>query len=275
MGKGYNNFGFQVVDEQQNAITSGLKVSILAADGAIATIYSDSIGTAMTNPITSTAFAALTNGYVSFWSGATTFDVEIVDESGSCMKVEGITASTHVLTFDVNRKDVQLVYANTAFSAELTDTAATFTDFSLTKTLAGENLKAGDVVHIKGCVLFEDFNAADTLDLKVLFGTEVILQTGDQTPAADEDTITFDLYVTVKTAGASGKLYVHGNWETDLNGTVVNYIKAPTYANAAGLAEDISGDVIIKCSGDWSAVHADNECVLSNLMVTVFKNGNV
>ena len=141
--------------------------------------------------------------------------------------------------------------------------------------MAGEELKAGDVVEIYGQVLFEDFNAADTLDLKVMLATEAILQTGDITPAADEDTISFHLFVTVMVAGASGKLRVTGNWWTDLNATVVCRVVSPTYAQAAGLAEDISGDVLIKCSGDWSALHADNECVLSDLRVTVHHNGNV
>ena len=272
---GLNQYWFQVVDENGEAITSGLKVSILAADGAIATVYSDGAATALTNPITSTVHATLTNGKVEFWYGATTVDIEIVDEKGAALKVEALGPTDHKLVFDLNRADVQLVYGNTAFSDELVDSAAAFTDFSLTRTLEGENLKAGDVVEIRGTVLFEDFNAADTLDLKLLFGTEVILQTTDQTPAADEDTISFQIFVTVKTAGSSGKLYVHGNWWTDLNGTVVCYIKAPAYANAAGLGEDISGDVVIYCQGDWSAEHADNECVLTDLKVWVHKNGNV
>lgn len=272
---GLNQYWFQVVDANGEAITSGLKVSILAADGAIATVYSDGDATALTNPITSTVYATLTKGKVEFWHGATTMDIEIVNEKGAALKVEALSPTDHKIVFDTNRADVQLAYANTAFSDELVDTAGVFTDFSLTRTLEGENLKAGDVVEIRGTVLFEDFNAADTLDLKVLFATEVILQTADQTPAADEDTISFHLFVTVKTAGASGKLYVHGNWWTDLNGTVVCYIKAPAYANAAGLGEDISGDVVIYCQGDWSALHADNECVLSDLKVIVHKNGNV
>jgi len=274
--RGLKKFWFQVVDPNGEPIIDGLKVSILTADGAIATIYDDEQATSLTNPITEAVFDNSQDGIVTWWSAATAgFDIEIVDEKGRACKVQGFKGTDHRIVFDPNRMDSALVYANTAFSDELVDTAATFTDFSLSRTIAGEDLKAGDVVEIMGNVLFEDFNSGDTLDLKVLFGTEAVLQTGDVTPAADEDTISFHLWVTVKTAGSSGKLYAHGYYITDLNGTVAVGVKAPAYANAAGLGEDISGDIVIKCQGDWSATHADNECVLTDLKVWIHKNGNV
>lgn len=273
--RGLKKFWFQVVDPNGEPIIDGLKVSILTADGAIATIYDDEQASSLTNPITEAVFDNSQDGIVTWWSAATSFDVEIVDEKGRACKVQGFTGTDHRIVFDPNRMDSALVYANTAFSDELTDTAGTFTDFSLTRTIAGEDLKAGDVVEIMGHVLFEDFDTGDTLDLKVLFGTETVLQTGDVTPAADDDSIFFHAWVTVKTAGSSGKLYSHGYWMTDLDGTGACNVYAPGYADAAGLAEDLSGDIEIKCQGDWSAEHGDNECVLSDLKVFIHKNGNV
>jgi len=274
---GLKKYFFQVVDPNGEPIVSGLKVSILTADGAIATVYSDAIKTELpwvSGVLSSTAYAALGNGIVEFWSAGTDFDIEIVDEVGGHMKVQGFTGADHRIVYDPNRSDCQLVYATTAAGAELVDTEATFVDFPGTVTLSGEELKAGDVIHIQGMVLFADFNSGDTMDLKVLLGTEAILQTGDVTPAANDDTISFDLWVTVNTAGSSGKIKVVGKWETDLNGTVVNHIVAPTGA-AKELAEDISGDVLIKCQGDYSAEHEDNEAYLIDLKVFVHHNGNV
>ena len=51
MEYGLKHYFFQVLDARKVAITSGLKISILAADGAIATIYADSAKTSLTNPI--------------------------------------------------------------------------------------------------------------------------------------------------------------------------------------------------------------------------------
>ena len=45
---GRKKFWFQVVDLNGEPIVAGLKTSILNADGAIATVYADAIGTAIT-----------------------------------------------------------------------------------------------------------------------------------------------------------------------------------------------------------------------------------
>jgi len=272
------NFWFQVLDGLGEPITSGLKITLLAADGAAAAVYAGESGSTevgTTGVLSSTVFDALAPaGIVSFWTTALTIDVEIVSEEGAHLKVEGLTGARHRIVLDVNRNDVQLLFAKTTVGAELVDTAGVFTDFPGTLTLPGENLHAGDVLHILGTILFADFNAGDTMDLKVLVGTEAILQTGDQTPAANDDTISFDLWVTVDTAGASGKIKTTGKWETDLNGTVVNYIVSPT-GSAKQVSENLSGDLIIKCQGDYSAVHADNEAYLIAFKVFKYSNGNV
>jgi len=272
------NFWFNVVDALGAAITSGLKVTILAADGAATAVYAGPSGSTevgSTGVISSTAFAALaTPGLVSFWTTQSSVDVEIVSEEGAHVKVEGLTGADHRIVLDVNRADAQLIFAKTAAGAELVDAAATFVDFPGTVTIAGENLHAGDRLHVFGQILFADFNSGDTMDLKVLLGTEAILQTTDVTPAANDDTITFDLWVTVDTAGSSGKLKVTGHWWTDLNGTVVDHIVSPTGA-AKQVSEDLSGDLVCKAQGDYSAEHADNEAYLIDFAVIKYSNGNV
>ncbi|MFA5058859.1 MAG: hypothetical protein WC485_12150, partial [Opitutaceae bacterium] len=64
---GLRKFSVQFLDEMNKPIVAGLKVTVLSADGAIATVYSDDIKTSLTNPITSTVFATLDNGVVAWW----------------------------------------------------------------------------------------------------------------------------------------------------------------------------------------------------------------
>ena len=268
MGKGLNKFWVQVKDLLGVAITSGLKVSILTADGAIATVYSDSDGTALTNPITSTAFDALSDGVIEWWSATASFDIEIINETGAVSKVEGVSSTDHSAVFDVNRVDSQLVYANTAVSTAHTDlTAATNLDKNV--TISGENLKAGDVIEIEALVDVTATNSTDTLTLILKVGTETIISTG-AVNVTDDDVGYIRALVTVTTAGASGKVIAQGLQMLGVAGTI---IPAPFVKDEA--SEDISGDVAIVVSATWSVKSASNSCALHSMVVQIHKNGNV
>jgi len=69
----------------------------------------------------------------------------------------------------------------------------------------------------------------------------------------------------VATAGAAGKLIWSGVGGLGVPGTVV--LKSFGQSTAAGETEDISGDVAVKMSAQWSVAHADNECELRHLVV--------
>ena len=268
---GRQKFFVQIVDTNEEPITSELKVRILTANSNTnATVYSDEIGTALTNPITATAFAALSpNALVKWWSSATSFDIEIIDNNGFSKLAKGVTGADHRIVFDKDANPgSSLVFCNTAAGAELVDSAGTFVDYPHTVTLDGSELKAGDVLHLSGMVLCADFYSTEELDIKVLVGTEAVLQTGDIVIAANDDTISWDIYVKVNAGGASGTLMTWGTWWKDLGGSVTHYIVAPT-GSAKEVSEDISGDVVVKVQGDYASAHADQESYLMAHLVEV------
>lgn len=267
MNYGLRNFWFQVVDANERVITSGLTINILSTAGAILTVYSDNKKTALTNPVTETAYDALGDGIIRFWTGVANVDIEILDEEGRVARFNDFSRGEHMLKFDPNRIEGQLLFANKAAGAELVDSAGAFVAYPHTYTLDGAKLHIGDVIRIKGTVLAADFNADEELNIKVLFGTEALLTTGDVVIVANDDTITFDLEVTVETLGATGTIKTVGKWETDLNGTVVNYIVAPGGAAKAGVTEDISGDIVIQVQGDYQTAAEDQESYLIDFKV--------
>jgi hypothetical protein len=158
---------------------------------------------------------------------------------------------------------VKLAYANTARAASV-ENLAVETDFDKTVTLNGKRFKKGDVIHIRANVWVEDNNSSDTLTLKLYMGTEVIWNSG-AVDVADNDHGFVDVYVTIMTIGASGKLGWHAIGALGVPGTIVP--KSTINSTAGGETEDISGDVIVKMSATWSAAHADNECELTTLIV--------
>jgi hypothetical protein len=255
-----NRFWFSVKDIMGGPVKSGLTAVIRNADNTVATIYADENKAAKTNPTSPDT----RSGIVNFYSFASSLTVELYDANGNRSVVAAVTPTVHQIVFDVSRQSACLVGANIVLGDELVDTAATFTDFPHAVSLYGPSLQAGDVIRIRGQVRIADFNSGDKLDVRVLVGTETVLQTGDLTPAADGDLLNFEMDVTVDVAGASGKLSGFGRYMTKLNTTVANQ---PVYKAQA--AEDLSGTVVIKVQGDWSATHDDNEAYLTHFNAEV------
>jgi len=159
---------------------------------------------------------------------------------------------------------VKLAYANTARATSVEGVTAE-TDFDKTVTLDGKRFKKGDVFNIKAMVWIEDQNSTNTQTLKLYFGTEVIWNSG-AVQIADNDLGFIDIDVVINVVGASGKISFAGVGALGVPGTIVP--KPVVNSTAAGEAEDISGDVVIKMSATASAEHADNECELTHLIVT-------
>lgn len=195
-------------------------------------------------------------------SGAATTDISAGDLwIGKLSADKGATdADAYVILNGVDYGDIKNVYgAGDGAGAELVDVAGTFVAYPNTVTVPVANLQKGDLIHIMAQVLCADYHSEEELDVKVLFGTEAILQTGDVVIAADDDVIHIDLWVHILTAGASGAISVRGRWAKDLNGTVTDYIVSPTGSNKAGLSVDISDDIVIQLQGDYKNAHADQE----------------
>lgn len=254
----FQKFHFSVEDENGNLITSGLRVSVFVAGSATeATIYSDAYSTALTNPITSAVFATNT-GNVEFWYGGSAVDVVINDGIGRLVAINSLTPSQNRVIFD-SRQAVSGVIGNVS-GTDLADDAGVFVDYEETVTLDGSLLRAGDIVKIGGWLIIDDYHTVEELDFKVFASDVTLLHTGDMVPAGDNDYLRFDITLKVITAGSSGKVIWSAAPFTNLggtlallNGTVEDGI------SLAGTTLDMSGDVIIKASGDYAAAHADQE----------------
>lgn len=255
-------YHFEVVDENGNPITSGLRVSIFACNGAAAaTVYADANATALTNPITATVFG--TNlGQVKFWYGAPACDVVINDGIGRLVSIQSLTPSQNRVIFD-SRLAVSGVLGNVS-GTDLADASGTFIDYLNTVTLDGTLLRPGDIIKIGGWLVIDDYNSTDTLDFKVeaIDGTNdpLLLHTGDMSLVNDNDFVRFDITAKVIAVGSSGKIAWSALAFTSIAGTIA--LKNCTVEDGISLAGstlDLSGNVVLTASGDYSVSHADNE----------------
>lgn len=153
-----------------------------------------------------------------------------------------------------------LLFANLADSAEVENTT-TETAFDVSKTIDGTRLLAGDVLEIVARAYVVDQNSTDTLTLRLKVGTEEIVATA-AVDVADADIGLIHAFVTVRAAGASGKLAASGHQALGVPGTVACL---PFRKDEA--SEDLSGDVAVTVTAEWSVAHADNEVELENLIV--------
>ena len=177
-----------------------------------------------------------------------------------------VTTNTAEVEFDttVLAKDMTLLGANIILGAELVDSAGAFVDFVNPITVDGTTLRAGDVLRVRGMVKVADVNSTDALDIKLLMGTESIFSTGDLvvTDDAGNDVIIFEVDITINVIGASGKIAAFGSYDTLLNTTYDRVL-----IDKAEASEDISGAVVLKVQGDWSAEHAENVVYLKHFNV--------
>lgn len=250
---GLKNYKITVLDDQGFPITPQNVDIKLAGTQTSATVYADDLKTSLRNPIVAPA-----SPEISFWSAESTHDIIVKTDYGNTFGRAVTPAATNV-TINRNIRNGQLLYVPGSVGAELVEVCGTFVDFPNTYTIPAEQLTAGATFHINGYVLAADFHTQEELDIKVLWGTEVLLQTGDVVIAADDDVIMFDIYVTVWKAGASGIIQRWGKWLKDLNGTITNYTLTNGGAAKAGASEDMSSDITIKVQGDYKNAHADQE----------------
>jgi len=158
---------------------------------------------------------------------------------------------------------------STVTGTDLVDSAGAFVDYAETITIDASTLVAGDIIKIGGLLVIDDYNGADTLDFKVFASAVTLLHTGDMSLVNDNDYLRFDITVRVRTAGSSGKIIWDALAHTNIAGTLaLKNCTVEDGVSLAGTTLDMSGDVIIKASGDYSAAHADNESqVLWNVQI--------
>jgi len=141
------------------------------------------------------------------------------------------------------------------------DASGEMVAYAETVGIDGSLLRVGDVVRIKGQVIADDIATIEELAIRVVFGTETVLETADVTLEADNDAISFDIDLKVLAAGSSGKIQYYGKAFTHLTGVtaLATTITDTNGGGVAGVAEDLSGDIDITCYGDYADVDVENE----------------
>ncbi len=155
-------------------------------------------------------------------------------------------------------------YANAAASAAHTDTTDEAA-FDKSVSLDGANLQPGDIIHVRAQGIVTSSNSTDTLTVKLKCGTEVVVSSG-AVDVADDDIFYIDAVVIVRVAGETGKIVGAGTVALGVEGTVT--AKPFKLAEAT---EDLSDDVDITITADWSVAHADNSVRLDVLAVELLR----
>lgn len=129
-----------------------------------------------------------------------------------------------------------------------------------TVTLPAGSIQAGDVYRIHARGTLPATSTSDEFTGKLYFGTEVLLSTAHP-DAVNGDQFIIDAIVTVRVAGASGKLVVTA-WS--LNDALAVSLELPL--GSAELSEDLAVACEIKVTGTWSQAAA-NEARLQEFVV--------
>lgn len=159
-----------------------------------------------------------------------------------------------------------MLYSNTAASAAVTNTV-TETAFDKTYTFPANTLKAGDVIHIRTQAIATATNSTDTLTVKLKIGSTVVATTG-ALDVADNDLATIDVYIFVRTVGASGTIVGSGFV------TIGPPASATTKAfQLASTAIDTTATQLISVTGQWSVASASNSVRLDTLVVEAGRSG--
>jgi len=159
MASNYTEFYLQLVDERLDRPIdddTGLFAIMQAGVPLKQTAYSDSSGTALTQP------ATMTNGVIRFFidSGTSTVDISVLTASGRSFFLEAVTVSNHRIPVNTSRESYTLVGSWAILSAHTDGTvSAVFApqsgglpvgikikDVYVHKTQLGEGIGAGLIV---------------------------------------------------------------------------------------------------------------------------------
>lgn len=224
-------------------ITKLLDVSTVATNQAIVKL-ADNLAVALD-------IREATNSYLKF-----------VTTNGS----ESVAVSQRMTTTDGVASGTARVVGGNAYTATaavtLTSSAA---ETSLgTYTIPANTVKAGTTVRVQGYVRVTGNAAADTLTLRVKFGTSTVLQTTALTMIAN-DIAKVDCLITGRAAPSGTSQCAFGgfaSWTVSGTAAVLPAVNAP--ANQA-----TSGALDVKLTGQWSASSASDIAICEEFTVDV------
>lgn len=173
---------------------------------------------------------------------------------------EAATADGDIIEVRGTAKEQSLLYNNLAASAAVTNTSAE-TAFDKSVTLPVNELQPGDEIEFFAQGIATATNATDTLNIKLLIGSTVLMATG-AVDVANNDIFRIHGRLKVRTDGASGTLVAEGEVAIGAAGTVT--MKAQFLASTA---IDTTATQAITVSATWSVANAGNSCRLDELTV--------
>ena len=172
--------------------------------------------------------------------------------------LEAATANNDVVEAYVEAKTSGMLISAVADSTSITASSTETAFDNATTTIDGAILKAGDKLRFKIGAIASDQNSSDTMIIKLYIGTEVIFTSPTLDVGSDDDIFYADIEATIRVAGASGTLVANGVYSP-----FAAVATAPAEAwRLAQVSEDLSGDVAIKATAQWSTTNSGNsiEC---------------
>ena len=150
------------------------------------------------------------------------------------------------------------IAASTAVSNTVSETA-----FSTSYALPANGVVAGSVIRIRYQGIATATNSTDTLTIKCKLGSTALVTTA-AVDVADNNIFDGEVYVVVRTVGASGTYVACGSYaDPGAAGT------ARKNAFTASTAIDTTASNTIAVSATWSVASASNSCRLDVLTVEV------
>lgn len=146
---------------------------------------------------------------------------------------------------------------NTAASTEIAAASSSAQAYDLTQTIPGNFLRAGDRIRARGCILITGQNSTNTAQHKFFIGTTNITDSGTGYPNTVGTNYFVDIDITVRSVGATGKLYVAGTYSTTSGGKVD--------ISAGEITQDTTADFTINATTTFSAASASNKAKLAVL----------
>lgn len=137
-----------------------------------------------------------------------------------------------------------------------------------TVTIPANNLKAGDIIRVRGQGICPSTNSTDTLTIKLKIGSTVIVTTG-AVDVANNDIFYFEATLVVRTIGASGTLVATGVVALGVEGTVT----AKPF-KLASTTIDTTAALTITVTATWSVASASNTVRQDVLVAELVRAGS-
>ena len=212
-------------------------------------------------------------------AGAVTYTVPDAGASASFVMTAGAqtvagakSMTGRVTTTDGVASGTAKVVGGRAYSAvSATDAllasagASAHVDFAQTYSIPANTLNANSVLKIKGCVLADQVDGTDTLEVKVYLGGTTLMTTTAFDPSAVTDFVNFEFDVVARAAaGATASCVGMGKWVTSDTGVETRGAAIMAATNFA-----TNGALVVKVSAKWSSTTALTNASLAILNVDI------